>query len=679
MAALHNYSITFKSLRAGTVYTVHIGGGTGNAIPLKGGAQPFTTQEDDSEDMFTPIRTQTGYIRIVDDGKDANGNSLGADWWKDMIPATDTSRPITLTAGGSVVWQGFMQAQNFGSTLYGGTQEREFPVQCVLSVTQGTDINYQQTSIQNFAYLLKQIVDSIPSAQRPTSFMIQGGADAQDWLLKQIDWQNFSAVDDDGNQEARLTMYQCLEDFCRFWGWTARTCGTVMFLSCADDPNLSDWLMLDNTQLTTMAVGTPAGLVSTAPSAMTPSGDIFASVNNDEYILRGYNKSMVTVDTNPIDEYIIAPLDDKLVKEMKEPTWNEGYTTNFDGVLVHYTKDVLEAHRFYLYADCLQNYASFNIVSKFRGVDAGGGYDDIGNCISIKKTYTNGLAFVALYTLYEHCFHDGFFRLYGDIYRNGERYRSSERAFAGDCDMRMRFGIGKTKETAKWWDGKEWVDNITTFRATIGNRDSEIFTRWWTGNVSENAITSNIIGVNNLSGKIYIELLGSNYSAVPDIGGEKRFDIKDFKISFTKNNTVAKTQYPNSGWWDITKLDRPKRYVYKSSNGNKIRNDYNVDAVYGSENQMEAGYSILINPSDNSYLTTLNYNGVIKHPEQHLADRVTNYWGTSRRKIETELRFEVVGNVTPEDRVVIDGTTGYPISISHDWCDDITKLTLIEL
>ena len=55
---MNNYSITFKSLRAGTVYTLNIGGGTGAAIPLKGGAQPFTTQEDDSDDMFTPIRTQ---------------------------------------------------------------------------------------------------------------------------------------------------------------------------------------------------------------------------------------------------------------------------------------------------------------------------------------------------------------------------------------------------------------------------------------------------------------------------------------------------------------------------------------------------------------------------------------------------------------------------------------------
>ena len=72
----NNYSITFMSLRDGTSYTVHIGGGTGPEIPLKGGAQPFTTQEDDDEDMFVPVRTQSGYFRIVNDGRDANGNAF---------------------------------------------------------------------------------------------------------------------------------------------------------------------------------------------------------------------------------------------------------------------------------------------------------------------------------------------------------------------------------------------------------------------------------------------------------------------------------------------------------------------------------------------------------------------------------------------------------------------------
>ena len=75
--AIH-WQIRFKSLRTLTDYRVNIydANYSGNPIQLNGGAEPFTTEEDGSDDMFTPIRKQNGHIRIVDNGKDANGNTL---------------------------------------------------------------------------------------------------------------------------------------------------------------------------------------------------------------------------------------------------------------------------------------------------------------------------------------------------------------------------------------------------------------------------------------------------------------------------------------------------------------------------------------------------------------------------------------------------------------------------
>jgi hypothetical protein len=35
--------------------------------------------------------------------------------------------------------------------------------------------------------------------------------------------------------------------------------------------------------------------------------------------------------------------------------------------------------------------------------------------------------------------------------------------------------------------------------------------------------------------------------------------------------------------------------------------------------------------------------------------------------------------VTPKSKVTLDGPTSYPISISHEWRDDITTITLLEL
>ena len=65
------YQQSFISLD-GETFTLRIDGVTPSvALPLSD--EPIETDEDSDSDMFMPIRTQSGYLRIVDDGKDANG------------------------------------------------------------------------------------------------------------------------------------------------------------------------------------------------------------------------------------------------------------------------------------------------------------------------------------------------------------------------------------------------------------------------------------------------------------------------------------------------------------------------------------------------------------------------------------------------------------------------------
>ena len=275
--AVH-WTITFRPLRTNDTYTVNIydSGYSGTPVPLKGGAQPFSTQEDDDDDMFRPVRTQSGYLRIFDDGKDADGHAFN---WKSMLPTTDTDRPVTLTnAAGTVLWQGFMQAQNFGGELFGNPQEREYPVQCALTVTEGTDVDYEQTAIRNFAYLLQQVLAAIPTLDI-TTIMVQGGSDARQWLLTKIDWQNFVSEDGDGNLTARYNLFTCLEDMCRFWGWTARTYRQTLFLTCADESSATTFLKLTRAELATLAGGETAGTTGETFTGVT-IGSIFASTSS---------------------------------------------------------------------------------------------------------------------------------------------------------------------------------------------------------------------------------------------------------------------------------------------------------------------------------------------------------------------------------------------------------------
>ncbi|MBR2016345.1 MAG: hypothetical protein IKA00_03450, partial [Prevotella sp.] len=285
-----DYTISFKSLRAGTEYTLNIGSGNDD-IALKGAAQPFVTQEDDDEDMFTPIRTQSGYLRIVDDGSVAGFN------WKNLVPLTAFGKPVALMAGSTVVWQGYIQTQTFSGELYGGAQEREYPVICPLSVLEAKEPSVVERDTKSFAYLLWTIL----SAAQTTGIVefdnvyFQGGADARSWLQTKIDWKNFHSTDSDGVVSAKYSMYQILEDVCTFWGWTCRTQGKDVYFTCADDSTEKNFLQVTLAQLETLGANTGSVISRTSVSL---SGDIFASRDNNDYIINGPSRAVVTADVN---------------------------------------------------------------------------------------------------------------------------------------------------------------------------------------------------------------------------------------------------------------------------------------------------------------------------------------------------------------------------------------------
>lgn len=672
-----NYSITFVSLRSATTYTLNIGGGSGAPVPLMGGAQPFITQEDEADNQYTPIRTQSGYLRVLDTGKDANGNAWD---WKDLIPESDTARPVTLThqSGGSTIidWVGFMQAQDFGAVLYGNPQEREFPVQCVLQVTQGTDINYTQKEIQNFAYLLKQIVDSIPSIQRPTDFVIQGGAEAQAWLLKRIDWQNFCTTDDEGNLSARFTMYECLDDLCRFWGWTARTHRQTMYLTCTDDQVEPKLLKLTYAQLGTMAAGTAAGTTTDEYHTVAISGDIFATTDNNDFLVRGVNNAQVQANGNRGDNNLADITINPLQKLMEDQGWNPT-AVQVDTTFAIYTNDLSSFALQLLKGSTRQNYGSFNMV-KFSQSALTGYNDDPIPEFRVKKSFASADAdaYVSFETVYQHAFNDGYFQLLGNTYQvvkyeDVTDHQKSIGDYTGNKTMYMRLGIGASKEAAKWYNGTSWGDTKTTFKATLGNSDGYLRVKSSSSNFARKNIDVNVA----LTGYIFIEFLGSD--DMPLREGERSFEIGEFGFTFVRNGSRV---IQSGGTRNTEIIERNNVRVYKAKNNNKVRGDYDVDCIYGSDNNMAFGYGVLINP-DGTYVTGLLYGDstVPVFPEQHLADRVVEYWSVPKRKLSCELKANVIADVTPGNFVTLDGTLTYPISINRDWHDDVVKLVLLEM
>ena len=676
-----DYTISFKSLRAGTEYKLNIGSGDDD-IALKGAAQPFVTQEDDDEDMFTPIRTQSGYLRIVDDGSVAGFN------WKDLVPLTAFGKPVALMDGSTVVWQGYIQTQTFSGELYGGTQEREYPVICPLSVLEAKEPSVVERDTKSFAYLLWTIL----SAAQTTGVVefdnvyFQGGADARSWLQTKIDWKNFHSTDSDGVVSAKYSMYQILEDVCTFWGWTCRTQGKDVYFTCADDSTEKDYLQVTLAQLQNLSGSTGTIISRSNIQTVVSDGDIFASRDNEDYIINGPSRAVVTADVNKQKTVMqFAPKAYENQMDAGGYTWVQGeddltgfFTTPIVGALPTsgLTTEELVARS----SVTGSGFCRRQIFESTEATDA----EKVDAIVLALKCITNmqsqsGWSLdhqIEIDTAYPMDYTGGSFKFTGSLFTGCKRYTDGN-------ELHMRFGIGSDRQHAKWWymnpipDGGNiscgWSSTVNRFIARIEG-----------GNIMSTAAYH----INPLGFLTDVDFKSSTIPA-PDSGGYGRlfidiigcgvenFTIGDFTVEFSREVTEIPTNV-HAVRPRVMKESRDTSREYTAVNWNQSKDEWSADCIFASDNNLEYGYGLLLNATG-GYVATVPYGNNSEHPEQHLADRVSKYWANSKRKLMTDLRFNLIPAIRPNNLVSMNSATFYPASISHDWRDDKVTIGLMEL
>ena len=192
-----------------------------------------------------------------------------------------------------------------------------------------------------------------------------------------------------------------------------------------------------------------------------------------------------------------------------------------------------------------------------------------------------------------------------------------------------------------------------------------------------------------VSGLIFIDFLGAerDFPIDPDdidSDATETFDIADFSVCIEKFVFT----HEQDGFADS---DNNADYQeYESTNANNVRNEWNADCIYASDNSLPFGYGMLMNVDGTFMQGIHNVLHRAELQEEWLAECVTLYWAQAKRKIETEMRSNItcslstggtlaIGKTSPAHRVAIDATTFTPIAISHSWRDDVTKLVLLEI
>ena len=120
-------TVTWKNDDGKTcVLTIEDGSNTTTA--LTPAAEPFTTSIQESDDIFTPIRSGNGYIRVVVNSVDDIAYLVGS---------APLSRDVTLRVNGVIRWKGFLACETFTQPWDKGPLELELPVVSPLEVLKG--------------------------------------------------------------------------------------------------------------------------------------------------------------------------------------------------------------------------------------------------------------------------------------------------------------------------------------------------------------------------------------------------------------------------------------------------------------------------------------------------------------------------------------------------------------
>ena len=694
--AIH-WQVTFKTLRGGKTLTASVYDNLyyGEPIQLKGGAEPFVTEENDDDDPFKAIRTQTGSLKIVDDGYALDGVTPFN--WRDLQPRSDHDRPVILTdENDTILWQGFIQAQNFSGTLYEQTQEREFPLQCALSILSSQYPNTTDQGIVNFAFLLDYISSMITAASVSvinfSEFIIQGGSDAQAWLSKKFHWANLLSEDQDEDLSPQYDLFTCLEDMCNFWGWEARTEGTRLYLMCTEDPTEQTTLILTPADLSTMAAGSFAGTIDTVPFVRRDlTGNIFASNDNDDMWMNGPSEVSVKADCNEQSSSaeFAPPTVQKAMDDAGNYSWvagSEEQTGYFTTPMINsFTSNILDGSvSGSLWAGfCRRQIYSSTEQANPTKIDAFVFASDVEPVVPIISIQTKRMMSLA----------DGTLKLSGSVWNgNGWQKWDSEN---DDDYIKVRIGIGLTKQTAKWFYLEStygstvishgWSSTVKDSRLTVGNGDIKgVSLLAWGPTVFPITIPVNFDGIPTdpgMYGYIFVDFLGIYYDAYNGVGTPGgRYVVGDFKIEFSREKSYIPANTQDATRPREMKKDRISSMDYTAINGNAVKNEWNADLVYASDNNMKYGYGLVMNPNY-EYMAYAYYGESIQHPEQHFADRIANFWNASRRVITADLQTNAVENaapITPRQHLVLGALHYRTLAISHQWRDDVTTVKMIQ-
>ena len=638
------YQQSFISLDNET-FNLRIDGVTQSA-PLPLSDDPISTDEDSDSDMFMPVRTQSGYIRILSTDKTT---------WRQFIPSSATAMPVTLKKGTAIVWQGYVQTGTYGTTWPAIYEDFELPIVCGLSVLESFDVDVQGPGdVVTVGQLLAYLFGKLSGLTYKAYFHCGNPGYVSAWLQYRVIWRNF-LDEDDGTLKPSYNCQEILEEVCKFYGWSCRTHGDGIWFT-----NITDSERNDVVQVFTMAQlanGSSSTFETFSTHALADAD--FASTDHSEEWIPGCKSVKFNSELNAFDTIIELP-DDDLLKKYKNNTpyrgehWknlgaNEAWilqraALNYENALVKistYVESAVEGN-----PQCYGRLAIFDInmdepklrynwttiLEAFRS-------DDYGP----RQSSTPLIVFEsqASYILSD-----------GILFINGKSDVDEE----GEAICTLKIGN-------YYWNGSSWTTTASTFRLKC-DRDGIEDTRT---SINETEYEGTGIPITTtLSGKIYFSINDVQLIFPYSLNGY--FPLQDFEIGFVRRQQDSEANDMNY-----------------TATGGTFPEEVTVDTIFTTDKvktegdntmRCEMGYGLLM--SNTAVIDTIPYKSSYQKPEQHNANMIAAYGSTIRQVLTFQLWNSRVA-ASPKSVITLGGQRYFPVSISHNWRDGLSTIKMMAL
>lgn len=688
------WQVRFKTLNGNDAQVdIYEEGWNGGITELEPAENPFSTEEDSEDDFLKPVRTQTGYLRVVDNG-DLDG----------LMPADNTQHYLELYINNKISWCGYMQADTFSEDWDITPLITEYPLISPLGVLNGIYLDQDKgMGVVKLAELLLECIEAAgvnytriyfprevwytenESPKAPfdvalsrQTFFKDNGSEERD----AADWQRYDAS----------TCFSFLEEFCKFWGWTLYERHRMLYFIGESE----EYYEITIGDLKAIIWNANPFFVRVPINKLNLSSLPLDGDDNKKEILQGVNKVKITAKIDAVGT-VVPSIDEGYMDVIHSGTEDVHIIGKDYRRIIAYKPDNpdVDMYIYHINSDMLTwkkvEYSYLNMVVCLGAMYVKRDLYSLSD-LKNKRNYnyiegvwinTRMLEDAAYKPTIEQArnmpilvmrssgaakYGNGAFVLSAQVYSYDRIVETGalQEVNNGEFDLEIKFRVGDM-----WWNGSGWSSVETWFNIKIGDdNDSKSIPRkiktTKTLEMPYNGADGYVMPINEqLSGIVELTIHAPVYEdpmASPFKNINYLMYIDNLKVEYYKDDDIA----------NLGKSDKNEN-VYVSLLQKRFSDDKELELKIASNNGNQAAYNTLSGAGrDIGELYFVN-EGANMLAEQHLLGILKRVYGRVTEKLNIVIERS---DLTPLMRLTRSGKEYRILSEKIEWADDSEEIMI---